>query len=90
MVDIKNIKYRTQVCGKGLLFGVAGTRTAEYCAQHAPYGMVDVCSIKCRTKTLGKEPSFEVAGTKKGSTVRSTHRTGRSTSRAESAEPKVA
>ena len=44
---------------------MAGTRTAEYCAQHAPYGMVDVCSIKCRTENLGKEPSFEVAGTKK-------------------------
>ena len=47
------------------MFGVPGTTTAEYCAQHAPYGMVDVCSIKCRTENCGKEPSFGVAGTKK-------------------------
>ena len=61
MVDIKSRKCRTQGCGKGPLFGVAGTTTAEYCAQHAPYGMVDVCRIKCRTENCGKEPSFGVA-----------------------------
>ena len=35
MVDIKSRKCRTQGCEKGPLFGVAGTATAEYCAQRA-------------------------------------------------------
>ena len=39
---------------------VAGTKTVEYCAQHAPNG----CSRKCRTGGCGKKPSFGVAGTK--------------------------
>ncbi|CAM9540904.1 unnamed protein product, partial [Ascophyllum nodosum] len=45
-------------------FGVAGTTTREYCAQHAKEGMVDICSRKFRTKGCGKVPSFGVAGTK--------------------------
>ncbi|CAN0145047.1 unnamed protein product, partial [Ascophyllum nodosum] len=45
-------------------FGVTGTKTAEYCAPHAPDGMVDVCSRKCRTEGCGKIPSFGVAGSK--------------------------
>ena len=54
---------------------MAGTTTAEYCAQHAPGRMIDVCRVKCRPENCGKEPSFGVAGTKRRSTVRSTHRT---------------
>ena len=55
---------RTETCGKGPSFGVAGTKTAEYSAQHAPDKMVNVYSRKCRTESCGKEPSFGVAGTK--------------------------
>ena len=44
-------------------FGVAGTRTVEYCAQHALEGMVDVRTKKCRTASCGKVPYFGVAGT---------------------------
>ena len=90
MVNVRNKKCRTEACGKGPSFGVAGTKTAEYCAPHAPDGMVNVSSSKCRTESCGKKPSFGVASTKKGSTVPRTYRTGWSTSRTESAEPKVA
>ena len=44
---------------------VKGTKTVEYCAQHAPDGMVDVKKRrKYRTEGCGKEPSYGVAGTK--------------------------
>ena len=89
MVNVCSKKCRTEGYDKQPSFGVAGTKMAEYCAQHPPYGMVDVCNKKCRTENCGKAPSFGVAGTKKGSSVRSTHRTGWSTSAAESAKPKV-
>ena len=46
--------------------GVAGTKTAEYCVQHAPGGMVNVKNIMCKTERCGKQPSFGVAGTKTG------------------------
>ena len=41
-----------------------GTKTAEYCSQHAPAGMVDVKKRKCKTEGCGKRPSFSVAGSK--------------------------
>ncbi|CAM9859658.1 unnamed protein product [Ascophyllum nodosum] len=47
MVDIYSKKCRSEGCGKQPSFGVAGTKTAEYCAQHSPDGMVNVCSRKC-------------------------------------------
>ena len=50
MVDVKSRKCRTEGCGKRRFFGVAGTKTEEYCAQHAPEGMVDVKSRKCKTE----------------------------------------
>ena len=49
MVDVKNIKCRTEGCGKLAYFGVTGTIMKEYCAQHAPEGMADVKNRKCRT-----------------------------------------
>ncbi|CAN0369670.1 unnamed protein product, partial [Ascophyllum nodosum] len=51
-------------CGKRPLFGVSGTETAEYCAQHAPDRVVNVSSRKCRTEGCDKLSSFGVAGTK--------------------------
>ena len=44
--------------------GVAGTKTAEYCTQHAPEGMVKVYNKKCKTETCSKELSYGVATTK--------------------------
>ncbi|CAM9859589.1 unnamed protein product [Ascophyllum nodosum] len=35
MVDVKNRKCRIESCGKQPSFGVANSRTVEYCAQHA-------------------------------------------------------
>ena len=64
MVDVKSRKCRTEGCDKWPLYGVAGTKTVEYCAQHAPDGMVDVKSRKCRTEGCGKRPSHGVAGSK--------------------------
>ena len=55
---------RTEGCGKLPSFGVAGTKTGEYCAQHAPEKMVNVKSRKCRTEGCGKRSSFGVALTK--------------------------
>ena len=66
MLNVKNRKCRTEGCGKLPSFGAAGTKTVEYCAQHAPEGMVDVRSKKCRTEGCGKLPSFAVTGTRTG------------------------
>ncbi|CAN0174768.1 unnamed protein product [Ascophyllum nodosum] len=64
MVDVKSRKCRTEGCVKIPSYGVGGTKTAEYCAQHAPDEMVDVKSRKCRTEGCVKIPSYGVAGTK--------------------------
>ena len=64
MVNVCSKKCRTEGCGKRPTHGVAGTKTVEYCAQHALDGMVNVCSKKCKTEGCGKLPSYGVAGTK--------------------------
>ena len=64
MVDVRSRKCRTEGCGKGPSFGVAGTKTVEYCAQHALHGMVRVDSRSCKTESCGKQPSFGIAGSK--------------------------
>ena len=43
---------------------MAGTKTGEYCTQHAPDGIVDVKSRKCRTRGCGRKPSFGVGNTR--------------------------
>ena len=35
MINVDRRKSRTEGCGKGRSFGVAGTKTTEYCTQHA-------------------------------------------------------
>ena len=42
MVDVRSRKCRIEGCDKQSSLGVAGTKTMEYCAQHAPGGMVNV------------------------------------------------
>ena len=64
MVNVCSTKCRTEGCGKVPSFGVAGTKTPEYCARHAPDGMVNVKRRKCRTEGCGKCASLGVAGTK--------------------------
>ena len=53
-----------QRCGKRSSFGVAGTRKAEYCAQHAPDGMVNVRYKICRTEGRHKQVRFGEVYTK--------------------------
>ena len=55
---------RLEGCGKIAAFGVAGTKTSEYCRQHALDGMVNVRGTMCGTEGCGKRPSFGEAGTK--------------------------
>ena len=64
MVNVCSTKCRTEGCDKWPSFGVAGTRTLEYCAQHALDGIVNLKTRKCRTEGCGKRPSFGVAGAK--------------------------
>ena len=64
MVDVKSKKCKKERCGKFPRLGVAGTKTAEYCKEHAPEGMVDVKSGRCKNESCGKQPSFGVPGTK--------------------------
>ena len=63
MVTFESRTCRTEGCGKQPSFGVAGTKTREYCAQHAPDGMVSSNIRMCRTEGCGKKSSFGVAGT---------------------------
>ena len=65
MVNVTKRKCTTEGCGKEPSFGVADTKTVEYCAQHAPYGMVNVKKRKCIIEGCSKQPSFGVAGTRK-------------------------
>ena len=44
-------------------FCMAGTKAAEYCAQHAPKGKVDVKNRKCRTEGCRKRAAFGKADT---------------------------
>ena len=64
MADVKNRKCRIDGCGKGPLYGVAGTKPLEYCAQHASDGILNVDSRKWRTESYGHGPSYGVKGTK--------------------------
>ena len=64
MVNVKSKTCRTEGCGKIPSFGVTGTKTAEYCAQHALERMIDVRNRKCRTEGCDKRASFGIAGSK--------------------------
>ncbi|CAM9897347.1 unnamed protein product, partial [Ascophyllum nodosum] len=64
MANVKNRVCKTRGCCNRPSFGVAGTKTAEYCAQHAPDGMVDIRSGTYRTEGCGKVSLRGVAGTK--------------------------
>ena len=55
---------------------MVGTKSAEFCAQHAPDGMISVKSRKCRTEGCGKKPPFGMANTRTAEHLHSTHQTG--------------
>ncbi|CAM9750787.1 unnamed protein product [Ascophyllum nodosum] len=61
MVNVQSRKCKTEGCDTRPSFGVAGTKTVQYCAQHAKNGMVDFKSRKCRTEGCGKQATSRVA-----------------------------
>ena len=64
MVNVTGKMCRTEGCGTRPSFGVEGTKTAEYCRQHALDGMINVNKRTCRTEGCGKIAAFGVEGTK--------------------------
>ncbi|CAN0057130.1 unnamed protein product, partial [Pylaiella littoralis] len=64
MVNVRSRKCAHRGCTKEPRFGVAGTKTAEFCSGHAKDGMVNVCHKKCTHRGCPKQPKFGVAGTK--------------------------
>ena len=63
MIGVKNRTCTTEDCSKRPSFGAAGTKTAEYCAQHAQDGMINVNKIKCPTEGSGMIAACGVART---------------------------
>ena len=52
-------------CTKYPLYGVAGSKTVEFCSEHMKDGMVDVKSKRCAHHGCTKQPNYGVAGSKK-------------------------
>ena len=52
-------------CTKYPIYGVAGSKRTEYCAQHALDGMINVMSKRCAQNGCTKQPSYGVAGSRK-------------------------
>lgn len=52
-------------CGKEPSFGMAGSRTAQFCAQHAEDGMVNVRGKRCEHPGCSTRPAFGLPFTKK-------------------------
>ena len=77
MVGVKNRECITRCCCNRSSFGVAGTRIAEYCAQHISYRMVNVNNRNYRNENCGKNLNhLKLQVRILWSTVLSTHRTG--------------
>ncbi|CAM9496718.1 unnamed protein product, partial [Sphacelaria rigidula] len=51
-------------CSKQPSYGVAESREAEFCADHARAGMVNVVSKKCGNEGCSKTPSYGIAGSR--------------------------
>ncbi|CAM9853452.1 unnamed protein product [Scytosiphon promiscuus] len=47
-------------CTKCPIFGVRGSKRAEFCRQHATDEMVDVCNKRCREASCGRAARFGV------------------------------
>lgn len=55
-------KCAEEECSKSPSYGVAGSKKAEFCSQHARAGMVNVKSNACVQEDCSKQPSYGVAG----------------------------
>ena len=69
MIIVRSKECVSDECPKEPSYGVAGSRKAVYCAQHALEGMVGVYLKKC----VPKLPTYGISGSRKQSTVLSTH-----------------
>ena len=65
MVDVINKTCCREGCSKRPSFGLAESRKAEFCSQHARNGMVNVVSKTCCREGCSKQPSFGLAGSRK-------------------------
>ena len=65
MVDVKSKRCRHEGCSKHPSFGIDGSKSPTFCAQHAAEGMVDVINKRCRHEGRSKHPysSKEALGT---------------------------
>ena len=66
MVDVTTRRCRHDGCTRYRLFGIVGSRKAEFCALHAAVGVVNVKHVKrCGHKDCPKPPSHGRAGSRK-------------------------
>ncbi|CAM9901225.1 unnamed protein product [Sphacelaria rigidula] len=65
MVDVGKRTCGDEGCSTRPSYGVAGSKRAESCSQHARAGMVDVVTKKCGHQACPMRPSCGVAGSKK-------------------------
>ncbi|CAN0087850.1 unnamed protein product [Sphacelaria rigidula] len=65
MVNVVSRTCGDEGCSSRPSYGVAKSKNAEFCSQHARAGMVDVVTKKCGEEGCSKKPSYGVAGTKK-------------------------
>ena len=66
MVDVVSQRRRCghPGCNKHPLFGVVGSKTAEFCSPHAKEGMMNVVHQRCDHPDCGKRPLYGVDGSK--------------------------
>lgn len=65
MVDVMNRDCSVDGCFKQPHYGIPGSKTAKFCAQHALEGTVDVTSKPCAHEGCATTPFFGVEGTKR-------------------------
>ena len=51
-------------CNKKAIFGIHGTKKAEFCKIHKKENMIDVISKRCETQNCSKLPCFGFVGEK--------------------------
>ena len=65
MINVVSKSCAHNSCTKRPSYGVAGSRKAEYCSQHASDGMIDVVRKRCAHNSCTKHSSYGVAGSRK-------------------------
>ena len=73
MVNVKKIICCSEGCDNGAAFGVEGTKTAEYCIQHALDGTVNVKKKNVVSRVAARLRRSEWQVRKRRSAADSTH-----------------